>query len=102
MTTTPKRMELKAIVHQIIDSDGSVWEEKERGVIANAIAQMTSRIPGTKYDSPKETNDGHKKPENARIAETMMNITIKRFEMLTPTNMNHVGRMSKIWVDPRS
>jgi hypothetical protein len=96
MTTTPNTMELKAIDHQISDSDGLVWEEKERVDVMYAMAHTSSRIPGTNIISPNETRAGHKYPKNARIAETMQNIEIKRLETQTPTNMNHVGRRSKM------
>jgi len=51
---------------------------------------------------PKNTAANFKKPENARAEEKMLQIAMKRFAPLTPMNVNHVGRKSKIWVDPRS
>ena len=95
-------MELKAIVHQITDSDGLVWQEKERVDIVYAMAQMSSRIPDTTKISPHETKAALKKPKNARIAEIKQNIEIQRFPPLTAMKVNHVGCKSKMWVDPRS
>ena len=48
MMTALQTKELKAIAHQIIDSDGSVWDEKERVDVVYAMAQISSKMPGTK------------------------------------------------------
>ena len=48
MMTALQTKQLKAIAHQIIDSDGSVWDEKERVDVVYAMAQISSKMPGTK------------------------------------------------------
>jgi len=55
MMTTPKRIELKDIVHQMTDSRGLVWQEKERGDVVYAIAHTSARVPGTNWIRPKAT-----------------------------------------------